>query len=717
MNNRVKRFLAHIDLEAILFKIRLASIALLLFVLPLLIYLDNTTYGYTKLIFAFIFTSFILLVWISEMIVQGSYTLNLTELIWPSGVLLVVCFLSLVNAKSIGVGLESIAILIYFFFIYLLVVNTVETRGHIKLLLGVLLVSAVLAALYGMCQFYGVLPGAPGKAGGSGAIISSLGNKNYLGGFLVYLFVPSLILIFITKRIWIKISALFSLGIIYLTFIPVSSDGAWGSLVISFVFLLTGMVVFRLFSLVSKNKRWVVALIGVLILAYLLQGTPGPLNSLLGYSAVKKPAEKGWLSSVPLVGRLSSKLRGVRSEDWWVGWEMFKDHPILGIGIGNYKVRFLEYKGIFRTTERSKGFDFYIKRAAQAHSEYVQMGSELGILGILALAFMIFTVFRGGVERIIFENSMGNKFILLAFLSGVIAFIVHSSVSFPLHLPASGLDLVLLVGIINSKYFDKRANDQNKSLSFFQSGELHLRKPALWIAVSLLVIFSISVSVLAYRDWLADVHLDQGIKELQMGRSYTAREEFNWSLKLSFHPREVLFYLGVVNNQLEDREKAIHFFKKSLNTFVVESTYAQLATLYFQKGDYSEALTYLNTLLGIDPEESREIQARFMIALIDLKHGKIKEALAKMDKLITQYPSYERTYIARADIYQAQGRISEAEKDLRQALKLIEKRLDRYQGKIQKGVTITREEFAQIRSDIETLKKEKKKVKELLEKL
>lgn len=715
MKNRVKRFLGHTDLEAILFKIRLASIALLLFVLPLLIYLDNTAYGYTKLIFALIFTSFILLVWIVEMIVQGSYTLNLTELIWPSGVLLMVCFLSLANAKSIGVGLESIGILIYFFFIYLLVANTVKTRGHIKLLLGVLLVSAVLAALYGLLQFYGVLPGTPGRTGGTSAIISSLGNKNYLGGFLVYLFVPSLILIFTTKRIWIKILAVFSLGIIYLTFIPVSSDGTWGSLVISFVFLLSGMVVFRLFSLLSKNRRWVVALIGVLILAYLLQGTPGPLNSLLGYSAVKKPAEKGWLSSVPLIGRLPREL--VRLEDWWVGWEMFKDHPILGIGIGNYKVRFLEYKGIFRTTERSKGFDFDIQRAVQAHNEYVQMGSELGILGILALAFGVFIIFRGAVGRIIFENSAGNKFILLAFLSGVIAFIVHSSVSFPLHLPASALDLVLLLGIINSKYFDKRSNNQNKSLSFFQSGKLHLRKPALWIAVSLLVILSISVSVLAYRDWQADVHLDQGIKELQMGRSYTAREEFNRSLKLSFHPREVLFYLGVVNNQLGDREKAIHFFKKSLNTFVVESTYAQLATLYFQKGDYSEALTYLNTLLDIDPEESREIQARFMIALIDLKHGNIKEALAKMDKLITQYPSYERTYIARADIYQAQGRISEAEKDLRLALKLIEKRLDRYQGKIQKGVTITREEFAQIRSDIETLKKEKKKVKELLEKL
>jgi tetratricopeptide (TPR) repeat protein len=228
---------------------------------------------------------------------------------------------------------------------------------------------------------------------------------------------------------------------------------------------------------------------------------------------------------------------------------------------------------------------------------------------------------------------------------------------------------------------------------------------------------SISVSVLAYRDWLSDVYLDQGIEELQMGREYTAREEFYRSLKLSFHPREVLFYLGVVNQQLGDSEKAEYYFKKSLNTFVVESTLLQLASINFQKQDYSEALKFLNQLLSIDPEDSREIQARFLIALIDLKQGKIKEAISKLDELIDKHSDFERAYMARAEIYKGQGKISQAKDDLKEALNLIEKKLRKSESKLRAGSKLTREEFAQIRSDIESLEKEKKSVEESLKEL
>ncbi len=717
MAHKFRSYLAEAKLEEILFTARIALVAILLLVVPLLIYLDNTTYGFTKIIFTLIFASFILLIWVGEMLIKGEFTLDLTSLFLPASLLFIVSLLSLINAKSIGTGLESIAILIYFFLIYLLIVNTVKTKGHIKLLVGVILVSAVLASLYGLLQYYGVLPGAPGRTGGSGAIISSLGNKNYLGGFIAYLFVPSLILIFVSKKLWIKILGLVSSAIIYLTLIPVSSDGAWGALIAAALFLLIGMAFFRLFSLFSKNRLWVILLVSVLVLIYLLQGAPGPLNSLLGYSATTSSQEKGWISSIPVVGRLAGKLRGVRAEDWWVGWEMFKDHPILGVGIGNYKVRFLEYKGIFRTTERSERFDFYIKRAAQAHNEYVQMGSELGLLGILALAFVAFTIFRAGIRRILWERSPESRFMLLAFLAGVVAFMVHSTVSFPLHLPASALDLILFAGLINCGYFENSSKEnraKKEFASWFKRPVLKLNGPILWVVASLVLILAISVSVLAYRDWRADIHLDKGIRELQMGREYTAREEFNRSLRLSFHPRQVLFYLGVVNQQLGQTEKAEDYFKKSLNTYVVESAYLQLASINFQKGDYSESLLYLDQLLAIDPTDSHQTQARFMIALIDIKQGKASEALSKLNELIKKQPNFERAYMARAEIYKGQGRFSQAKEDLELALEIIERKLTRNRRKLETRTTLSRDEYAQIRSEIETLENEKKSVEESL---
>jgi probable O-glycosylation ligase (exosortase A-associated) len=62
-----------------------------------------------------------------------------------------------------------------------------------------------------------------------------------------------------------------------------------------------------------------------------------------------------------------------RIESWKAGWEMFKDHP-LGVGSGNFAVRFPEYQSDYMT--RSMW-------GRQAHSLWFTLLSELGIPGVL----------------------------------------------------------------------------------------------------------------------------------------------------------------------------------------------------------------------------------------------------------------------------------------------------------------------------------------------
>jgi O-antigen ligase len=74
-----------------------------------------------------------------------------------------------------------------------------------------------------------------------------------------------------------------------------------------------------------------------------------------------------------------------RASEMLTGLAMFADHPLFGVGAGNYEVNYQEYTqriGLeFRATER------------QAHSLYIQILSETGVLGGLAFLGIIVSLF------------------------------------------------------------------------------------------------------------------------------------------------------------------------------------------------------------------------------------------------------------------------------------------------------------------------------------
>ncbi len=74
-----------------------------------------------------------------------------------------------------------------------------------------------------------------------------------------------------------------------------------------------------------------------------------------------------------------------RSSEMIAGLMMFRDHPILGVGIGNYEINYQDYA-------RKIGLE-YRTEIRQAHSLYVEIISETGILGILAFSAVIISLF------------------------------------------------------------------------------------------------------------------------------------------------------------------------------------------------------------------------------------------------------------------------------------------------------------------------------------
>lgn len=78
-----------------------------------------------------------------------------------------------------------------------------------------------------------------------------------------------------------------------------------------------------------------------------------------------------------------------------VAWEMFLDHPLLGVGAGNYATRFAPYAS--RTGSAAREYDDP-SEPQFPHNLYLEIGAETGLVGLLAFGAAALWVF-GALAR------------------------------------------------------------------------------------------------------------------------------------------------------------------------------------------------------------------------------------------------------------------------------------------------------------------------------
>jgi len=660
--------------------VRFWALLFFLFSMPLFFSPWNTEYGYTKTIYTLAFVSLLLVLWAVESLPRREVKVELSRLFPILPALLLAALLSLSGKTPVGVVLQSATLILYFGLIFLLVVNAeVDDRG-ITLVLGALLLAGFGNALFALLQHLGLAPGAPGDP-----LIATMGNRQFLAGFLSYLVLPAGILLVRLRRPWTWIPALAATGFVLAVMLLTRQVGVRLGLAAGLAFVAFGAGFWQV-----AIRGWAKWVAGVAVATAALGGVVGVSGLLFaavvcaaggvlwGLGKLLRRFALLWIPTcglvlativllLPVTTPLSSvrhlwerQSGAVRAWNLWVGYEMWRDRPLFGIGLGGYKIHFVPYKPEFLSSPRGAHYAFPFPRADQAHNEYVQVAAEMGTFGVIVLLTGLGLVGYLGLRRVSAQRDPRKRLELLLLGGGLVAFLVHAVPTFPFRLPASGLAFVVILGLALSPRYGPVGDFG-----------VRMRGRGLKLTAAFLSLFAVVVSILAVRDMVADAYLLAGQVSLGHGNTSLARQQLARAVELDFSPRMSLYWLGMAHLRAGDLEAGQAALRACLARFRPETLYLQLASVDLALGETQEPRVLIEELLATIPPREMEIEARYLLAIADSLDGDLVGAKTRLEEIVALEPNHELAHFQLGEVARARFLWAEARTHYERALAIV----------------------------------------------
>lgn len=292
--------------------------------------------------------------------------------------LLVVFFISGIFSPFRDFSLRNFLVVLFLYIIYLFLRKERFTQGLVSTIIDYLILGGVLLAFGG---FVGYL------YRGSYADTPFVG-KNGLGTLLATIIPFSQVEIIRKKELFYYLSLIILASGLLLSM----SEGAWiGLCVAEGVILAFGDKKIRRSILILIT---IVAIsLGIFSLHSILTG-----NNLLSFLSSRVSMDS------------SSKIE--RIYIWEASWKIFKDHPIVGVGIGVFPLIYPTYK-LPQAREINMSF---------AHNLLLNLLAETGILGFFAFLLFLFDIYRKGFVLL---RRTENTEVILAIIASFTAYMVH----------------------------------------------------------------------------------------------------------------------------------------------------------------------------------------------------------------------------------------------------------------------------------------------------
>ncbi len=320
---------------------------------------------------------------------------------------------------------------------FLLLALLAEPLRQARLLSMFLTAALAVCALAGITQYYGLsVFGIPGSLPPTGFS----GNRNLFGSLLVLLTPWAGFCFFQNKGAW-RVLALAGLALGGIALVLSQTRSAWLAFALMFLAFQALLLLKRQQFSPTFRKQWRYAVLAGLLGVFLAVGLAfaGGKGSQLASSLkwrvqtfVRLPAADAEPANE------AERNARERIYVWKHTVQMIADHPVLGVGAGNWRVRFPEYGG-----SSAPSFEGIDQMRIRPHNVYLGIAAEAGLaalllylaMGGLALAAAWVAARRAGSEN-------GALLAILLF-SGLLAAAIDMGFSFPTERPEHNLLLLL----------------------------------------------------------------------------------------------------------------------------------------------------------------------------------------------------------------------------------------------------------------------------------
>jgi len=248
-------------------------------------------------------------------------------------------------------------------FLLFIVYSGLREPRHVRWLLGAYVVGALLAA------GFGIVSGGGGED--PGRLAGGVGNPNELAGFLLPALMVCIFMLIGGRR-----------GLL-----------PWASAVAALLLLL---------ALLMTGSRGGLAGLAVALAAAILLAGPARVRIVAVALMIFGVGGAYYLTSAPAeqIDRISSFTEDGgtgRTDLWAIGAEMTRDHPLTGVGAGNFSVAEPEYAT--RPLSLSR-IDLVLDDTKVAHNTYLSFLSQLGFVGLALFATLVIGGIVSGLKAV-----------------------------------------------------------------------------------------------------------------------------------------------------------------------------------------------------------------------------------------------------------------------------------------------------------------------------
>lgn len=612
---------------------------IILVVLAPLVFFPNliNLYRLPKIAFISLWVTLLIWLWLF-LLIQEKREKPAFPLAIPFILYLSISALSLIQAINLFEGIFALSQKFTYIFLFWLVVNHLKTKEKMEAVLLWNMGAAFVVSLVGIYQSLGgdiprlVNLASPG---------STFGNKNMAAQYIL-LTLPFPYMFFLSarerqkERLFAICAATLSTYLLY-----TGTRAAWAG---------CGAAIFAItFSLRVKRSLWdsqsanfkaaiwekKIALGCIVLFAVLMNWIP-PYVIPDFQVHNPSPAIKRFSASALELDQDTSLLN--RLAMWANTLEMFKDHPLLGVGKGNFKILYSAYAGkkirdpVFSSTVQPR----------EAHNDYIELLAETGIFGLLSFALICVLIALKSWQSIPGKNDPYRAKLILALSFSFIALLVEASLDFPFEIPVSEAFFWLLSGLLwiaceqNSLTTNSTLSTENKT----ESARWRALLPPPTVLVGLLAGLSILIAAMNLTFLRAEFHFSRGVRlanedQLELATQEISKAEFlnPTTYKYPFFKGLVFLRLGRYGDAVQANLRTL-----SLHPYYINA-YTNLGVAYASAGKIKEAEWAWKRALEIWPDHN---DARYDLATIYSLYGRKKEAIALFREALQRNPKEER---------------------------------------------------------------------------